>query len=240
MTAARTLVGKYLCDLDSRAMPRYTFGEAARYLGLPESTLRAWFLGTTWGSQPHLRQFKPFLTPASRDLLSFFDIASVHVLMAFKRQGVPPDGIRTIVESLQLERPNARYPLLGTDFFLFGKAVIIKTVGQLLNLSKHRQLGLKNVMNKFLSRMEFDSEQMPLRFKPLLGSSKRLREDGRIVIDPHLSAGRPVLRGTGVPAEVISMRKKSGESYALLARDYRVSIGEIKEAVRYFEPAWAA
>lgn len=240
MTAIRTQVEKYLCELDARAMPRYTFGEAARYLGLPESTLRAWFLGTTWGTQPNLHQFRPFLKPASRDLLSFFDIASVHVLMAFKRQGVPPESIRAVVESLQLERPTVRYPLLGTDFFLFGREVIIKELGQLLNLSKHRQLGLKNVMNKFLSRMEFDSEQMPLRFKPLLGNGKRLREDGRIVIDPQLSAGRPVLRGTGIPAEVISMRRKSGESYALLARDYRVSVGAIKEAVRYFESAKAA
>jgi uncharacterized protein (DUF433 family) len=233
-------VEKYLSELDTRAMPRYTFGEAARYLGLPESTLRAWFLGTTWGTRPNTRQFHPFLKPASHDLLSFFDIASVHVLMAFKRQGVPPEDIRTVVQSLHLEHPDARYPLLGIEFFMFGRNVIIKQLGQLLNLSKHRQYGLKKVMNKFLSRMEFDSDQMPLRFKPLVGTGKRIREDGRIIIDPQLSAGRPVLKGTGIAAEVISMRRKSGESVALLAKDYRVTASAIKEAVRYFETAKAA
>jgi uncharacterized protein (DUF433 family) len=233
-------VEKYLSELDARALPRYSFGEAARYLGLPESTLRAWFLGTTWGVQPHLRKFRPFLKPASHEHLSFFDIASVHVLLAFKRQGVRPEDIRTVVESLQLERPESRYPLLGMDFFMFGREVIIKQLGQLLSLSKHRQYGLKKVMNKFLSRMEFDSEQMPLRFKPLLGRARRVREKGNIVIDPQLSAGRPVLRGTGIAAEVISMRKKSGESFTLLARDYRVSVSAIKEAVKYFEGAQAA
>jgi hypothetical protein len=35
----------YIRNLDSRAMPRYTFGEASSYLGLPESTMRAWFAG---------------------------------------------------------------------------------------------------------------------------------------------------------------------------------------------------
>jgi uncharacterized protein (DUF433 family) len=60
------------------------------------------------------------------------------------------------------------------------------------------------------------------------------------VIDPQLSAGRPVIKGTGIAAEVISKRKKSGESLALLARDYRVSVGAIKEAVKYFETAKAA
>jgi uncharacterized protein (DUF433 family) len=160
--------------------------------------------------------------------------------MAFKRQGVPPEDIRTVVQSLQLEHPTARYPLLGTEFFMFGRDVIVKQLGQLLNLSKHRQYGLKKVMNKFLSRMEFDSDQMPLRFKPLVGIGKRIREDGRIIIDPQLSAGRPILKGTGIAAEVISMRRKSGESVALLAKDYRVTISAIKEAVRYFETAKAA
>ena len=88
--------------------------------------------------------------------------------------------------------------------------------------------------------MEFDSDQMPLRFKPLVGTGKRIREDGRIIIDPQLSAGRPVLKGTGIAAEVISMRRKSGESVALLAKDYRVTASAIKEAVRYFETAKAA
>jgi uncharacterized protein (DUF433 family) len=160
--------------------------------------------------------------------------------MAIKSKGVRPDDIRVVVESLRLERPNARYPLLGMDFFMFGKQVIIKQLGQMLNLTKHRQYGLKAVMNKFLSRMEFDSQQMPLRFKPLKGRADRARGEGQIVIDPQLSAGRPVIKGTGIAAEVISKRKKSGESLALLARDYRVSVGAIKEAVKYFETAKAA
>jgi uncharacterized protein (DUF433 family) len=240
MSTLKISVESYFADMDSRAMPRYTFGEAARYLGLPESTLRAWFLGTTYGSHPYVRQFKPFLVPASSEFLSFYDIASVHVLMALKSKGVRPEDIRLAVDSVRMENPSSRYPLLGMHFFMFGKEVIIKKLGQRLNLTRGRQYGLKAVMDKFLDRLEVDSKGMPLRFNPLKGKADRVKGKGLIVIDPDLSSGRPVIKGTGIAAEVISKRKKSGESLTLLARDYRVSVRAIKEAVRYFETAKAA
>jgi uncharacterized protein (DUF433 family) len=240
MSARKISVEDYFGTLDARAMPRYSFGEAARYIGLPESTLRAWFLGTTWGVRPFLKPFHPILEPASPELLSFYDIASAHVLAALKSKGLPPEDIREAVNSAQKERPGERYPLLGLHFFMFGKQAIIKELGVRLNLSKSRQLGIAKVMDKYLVRLEVDSSGMPLRFNPLKGKADRVMGKGFIVIDPDLSSGRPVIKGTGIAAEVISKRKKSGESLALLARDYRVSVRAIKEAVRYFETAQAA
>ena len=84
-------------------MPRYTFGEAGRYLGISESTLRAWFAGTTYGTQPNLKKFKPILEPSGPDLLSFYDIASAHVLLAMKAKGVSQDDLRAIVDGLSRE-----------------------------------------------------------------------------------------------------------------------------------------
>lgn len=235
-----SIVEEYLGDLDARAMPRYTYGEASRYLGVPEATIRAWFLGTTTGSRPNLRKFHQILQPASPHLLSFYDIASAHVLLALKSKGMRTEDIRMAVESMQTERPSTEYPLLGMNFFMFGKHVIIKHLGARLNLSRGRQLGLKAIMDKFLSRLELDSDGMPLRFNPLKGRADRKKGKGFIVIDPDLSAGRPVIKGTGIAAEVIAKRKQSGESLSLLAKDYRVSISAIKEAVRYFQAAPAA
>ena len=57
---------------------------------------------------------------------------------------------------------------------------------------------------------------------------------GYIVIDPELAAVRPVVRGTGIPAEIIAKRKKSGESVALLAKDYRITRRSVEEAIKYF------
>jgi uncharacterized protein (DUF433 family) len=229
---------RFLSSLDTRSMPRYTFGEAGRYLGLPESTLRAWFVGTTYGSQPNIKRFRPILEPAGPDLLSFYDIASAHVLLAMKARGVSQDDLRAIVGGLGREFPDSPYPLLGRNFFLFGRDVVVKKLGTRLNLSRDRQLGIKVVMDKFLARIELDANLMPVRFSPL--RSQRERGKGYIVIDPDLAAGRPVVRGTGIPAEIISRRKKSGESVTLLARDYRISRRAVEEAIKYFPTRKAA
>jgi len=224
----------FIRHLDSRQMPRYSFGEAAQYLGLPKSTIKSWFVGTTSGSRPNLYYFKPILYPTTPSLLSFFDIASAHVLMAFHRKQVPTRNIRVIIRSLEMEYPKYRYPLLGMNFFLFGKNVILKQVQRRLNLSQSRQLGFKEVMDKFLAQLELDSSKMPIRFSPILAQTNGHRPF--IVIDPNLSAGRPVIRGTGIAAEIISKRKASGESVARLMRDYRLSKRAIEEAIHYCPP----
>jgi len=228
----------FIRELDSRAMPRYTLGEAGGYLGLPESTIRSWFVGMPYGSGGDVRWMSQILKPAAKDLLSFFDIASAHVLMAFKAKGARPSDLRAIVEALEKEHPDARYPLLGRDFHLFGKDVVLREAGRLLNLSKSRQLGLKKVMEKFLLRIEFDARFMPLRFSPLRTS--RERGKGFIVIDPDFAYGRPVIRGTAIPAEIIANRRLAGESQARLARDYRITTRAVKEAVKHFPQRKAA
>lgn len=225
----------FIRNLDAREMPRYSYEEAGCYIGLPKSTVRAWFAGTTYGSHPNIKQFNPILVPASPGLLSFYDITSAHILMAFKARQVRPDDIRFIVESLNREYPLSRYPLLGKNFFLFGKDVVIKKLGTRLNLTRARQLGIKQVMDRFLLRVEVDAHDMPIRLTPLR-TTNFVRGKGFIVIDPTLASGRPVVKGTGVAAEVISRRNKSGESIASLARDYRMSPRAIKEAITYFCP----
>jgi uncharacterized protein (DUF433 family) len=226
-------VEHFLKEFDQRQMPRYTFGEAARYLGLPESTIRSWFEGMVSGTQPNIKFFKPILSPAAPNLLSFFDISSAHVLMALHKKTISTTKIREIVRELEKESPNDRYPLLGKRFLLIGKQVIINKAGKTLNLSRHRQLELRQIIETFLSRLELDKSKMPVRFSPIRAWGGRGTKKF-IVIDPTLSAGRPVIKGTGIAAEVISKRKASGESVARLAKDYRLSRRAIEEAIKYF------
>ena len=231
---------EYFRTLDVRMMPRYTYGEASRYLGIPESTLRAWFVGMSYGKLPDQKWFTPFLTPASPDLLSFYDISSAHVLLAMKKKGVSQDDLRWVVEVLRYDRRfDTRYPLLGRSFYLFGRRIVVKQLGKRLTLSRHGvQFGLKQIIDRFLSRLETDENKMPIRLSPL----RTLKERGKgyIVIDPNLAGGRPVVKGTGIAAEVIFKRKKSGESVTMLAKDYRISPRAVKEAIKYFPERKAA
>ena len=125
----RNAAAVFIRDLDSRAMPpRYPFGEAAGYLGLAESTIRSWFVGMPYGKAPNVKHFAPVLAPAAKDLLSFYDIASAHVLMALKAKGLRPADMRDVIQGLKEEYPNSPYPLLGREFFMFGQDVVLRPV----------------------------------------------------------------------------------------------------------------
>lgn len=238
MTRRQSKAAAFVRDLDPRSMPRYTFAEAAAYLGLAQSTLRSWFAGMPYGTGKSKSFFSPVLQPAEPDLLSFYDIASAHVLMALKSKGLRPSDMREVVSELKKEFPDSPYPLLGQKFAMFGRDVVIRKAKTLLNLSASRQIGLRAVMEKFLARIELDANLMPVRFSPLRTHHDRGRSF--IVIDPDFAYGRPIIKGTGIPAEIIAKRKGSGESEARLARDYRISVRAVKEAVKHFPVRKAA
>ncbi len=233
MAAEAGIVARFWREFDARKVAQYPFSDAARYLLMPESTLRAWFVGTTYGRAPNTKRFRPFLVPESKDLLSFYDIASVHVLLAFRRNGATSEDIRSIVDSLRKEYPKERYPLLGRDFHAFKRHVVLKQPDGLLNLTKSRQYGLRTVMEAFLSRIDMDASYMPLRFSPMTESVTKRR--GAIVLDPHVSSGRPTIRETGIMAETVFKRFKAGESPRSVARDLHLKPSQVAEAIKYCE-----
>jgi len=80
-------------------------------------------------------------------------------------------------------------------------------------------------------RIERDAHGIPIKLYPYTRSS--VTDAPRmIVIDPTLSAGRPVIAGTGLATEVIAERYKAGESVEDLAKDHERKGSEIEEALR--------
>jgi uncharacterized protein (DUF433 family) len=106
-------------------------------------------------------------------------------------------------------------------------------------LTKPGQLAISRVVERYLDRIERDPQtKMPVRFAPLRVPS--LRGHDVIVIDPNVSYGRPVIRGTRITAEFVARRRQSGESISALAKDYGLSRRVIEEAISYCSQKKAA
>ena len=91
-------------DRDLREMPAYGIPEAAGYLRLPVSTLRAWSLGQRYrvGDQPKL--FKPVIDIADRKerQLSFINLVEAFVLAGIRREHeIPLPKVRKAVDYLR-------------------------------------------------------------------------------------------------------------------------------------------
>jgi len=55
----------------------------------------------------------------------------------------------------------------------------------------------------------------------------------RIVIDKEIRHGKPVIKGTRVPVDIILGSLAGGMSYEEVCEDYEISEEDIKAAIRY-------
>src|SRR2546423_12778911 len=115
-----------LTGQDVREAPAYSISEAADYLRLPQSTLRAWLLGQRYGKEKR-QPFKAVIAIADRKdrKLSFINLVEAFVLAGIRREhNVPLPTVRQAVEYLRrtfkTERPLAeeQFETDGVDFFV--------------------------------------------------------------------------------------------------------------------------
>jgi uncharacterized protein (DUF433 family) len=214
---------------DPRELPAYTYAEAAHYLQVPQSTLRAWSQGQKgkpYGFQQVLR-----LSPDQRQL-SFFNLTEAFVLDALRRvHHVPLQRLRPAVDYLESLFPDTPHPLAQLELSVLERDVFVEDFGRLLNLTRPGQVAMRAVLERYLSRVDRDPSG-PQRLYPFIRLQRDLDEPRLIVIDPRISFGRPVLAGTGIPTASIAERFKAGEPIEELADDYGRSAAEIQEAIR--------
>ena len=103
--------------------------------------------------------------------------------------------------------------------------------GQLINVTQSGQIALRELLKAHFHRVEHDASGTAVRLYPFT-RKRDLGEPKIVVIDPHVSYGRPVLVGTGIPTAIVAERYKAGESIDELAEDYGRPRNEIEEAIR--------
>lgn len=220
---------------DIRAMPCYSFPEAAHYLRLPVTTLRSWVRGRKYPTSEGNQFFQPVieLPDDGQNLLSFINLVEIHVLDAIRcDHRISLHKVRVAIdfikEELASDHPLA-YHKLETD----GLDLFVEEYGQLINVSQAGQLAIRNLLQAHLRRIDRDSAGYALRLYPFTRKRLQLIEEPKaIVIDPRISFGRPVLAGTGIPTAIIAERYKAGEAIGALADDYDRPTLEIGEAIR--------
>jgi uncharacterized protein (DUF433 family) len=203
----------------------YPVRDAARYLGVPPATLRAWVFGQ--------RGFQPVIRPAdsrSRDL-AFINLVEAHVLEALRRQHhLSLQKVRSAIAYLTREFGSDR-PLIEHKLATDGLDLFVERYGQLINASREGQLGIRRVLEAYLRRIDRDERGRVLRLYPFTRGLE-LDEPRAIVIDPRVAFGRPVIAGTNIPTAIVTQRWKAGEPIEELARDYGRQTLEIEEALR--------
>ena len=218
---------------DLRELPTYGIAEAAHYLQIPDTTLRSWVVGCSYLTEKGTRFFEPLIEPPdpNRSLISFMNVVEIHVLDAIRRQHkIRLTNIRQALRYLRKHFPSP-HPLADQKFETDGLDLFIQVYGQLINISQLGQLAMRSILEAHLQRIERDPQGLAARLYPFT-RKRHLDEPRIVVIDPHVSFGRPALTSSGIATAVIAERYKAGESVDELADDYGRERLEIEEAIR--------
>ncbi len=187
----------------------YSIPEAAHYLRIPSTTLRSWVLGRAFPTKDGRRFAEPPIAIADRKghQLSFVNLTEAHVLWAIRRKyDFPLQTVRRALRFLS-DKLCSSHPLAARRFETDGVDLFVPELGNLINITREGQLAMRDML-------------------------AATDEPRSVVIDPHISFGRPVLVGTGIPTALIAERYKAGETMDELAKDYERARADIEEAVR--------
>ena len=221
-----------LTQHDLRETPAYGISEAAGYLRLPLSTLRAWMLGQRYRVGDAQKFFKPVIEIADRKgrQLSFINLVEAFVLAGIRREHeIPLPKVRRAVDYLR-RTFNTRRPLAEERFQTDGVDLFVEKFGALIGATQEGQLQMREFIRDRLKHVRRDPQGVPEKLVLFPAPSRSARGD--VVIDPRLSFGRPVLDGLGVRTAILYERFMAGEDVSGLARDYDAPPEAIENAIR--------
>lgn len=220
---------------DPREIPAYRFGDAASYLGVALTTLRAWVKGMPYtnkdGSKGYFKAVFALPEP-DRPLLSYMNLVEAFVLSGLRREHrIRLDKIRIAIKTLQREFKSA-HPLAEHEFETNGVDLFVQEYGQLINVGRDGQLAMRNILENYLRRVEHDPSGRAARLYPFIRLNGT-EQPRNVVINPYVSFGKPVIAGTGLPTRVVAERFKAGDSIPQIAANYGRKEEEIDDAIRY-------
>jgi len=232
-----------------RELPLYSVQEAATYLGVPSSTLRAWVRGQSYRVKSGRRRFRPLITPHASGLLTFNNFVEAYVLASLTRTfDVPLPSVRKALAAI-----GTRRPLLDTVLHTDGMSIFIEHLEEdhhaapvnpavdnvpdavprrrsLIDVSHGSQVAIREVLVDSLRRVDRDAAGSPMRVFPWLN---RLDESQVVSVDPRRAFGRPTVAGTSVTVDVIAARYAGGDSRTSLRKDYALSDDQLDDVLRW-------
>jgi uncharacterized protein (DUF433 family) len=210
---------------DPLDVPNYGYEEAVRYLHIPHSTLSYW-----------LRSHLDLVQVASRrqGLLSFRNLVECYVLNGLREiHKVRLPAIRQAMNYM-LQKFESRHPLADYDLQTDGRHIYFWHQDHLLNITLQGQIGMKEVLDSYLRRIERDWQRARWAFYPFMRLDQ-MRTAGEhpkvVVLNPNVCFGMPTLSGTRITTSMLASRHLGGDSITTLARSYGRPETEIQEAI---------
>lgn len=207
----------------------YTALEAARMVGMSQSTLRRWLLGYEHDSKPELALWHPQYEPDEDGvLLGFRDLVEARIVYALRKQRIGLPTIRKCIERAR-EIVGDERPFSTQAFRTDGKTIFLEITRDLdepefIDLRKSQGV-FKRVVEPSLQDLDFGP-----------GGAERwwlLHGKKTVVADPTRSFGQPILAECGISTARMVEAVAAEGSVEQAARVYEIKPRLIRDAIAY-------
>lgn len=199
-------------------VPLYTCAEAARCLGVPASTFRAW----TRGGRPLVSGL-----PAEGrgwPCVPFAGLAEGMVLSALRQAGVPLRRVRPALELVRA-RIGVDHVLASREFSVRGARLLWEAGARDLAVRRDGRYAFHPVIGRCLRRISYDERYACRLLLPAY-------EVARIAVDPQINFGRPYFAHSGTPVFAVSGLLRAGETIEDVADDYGIPADQVTEVAQ--------
>ena len=212
----------------------YLIKDVAKILGIDYQKTYRWIVGY-WGVLDGRLDQNINYTFGDSELraINFFSLIEFYTFFKLREKGVSSTEIKKLHSELSVIH-NTPYPFAKAhDFFVEGRKyktfVYYNYLDNLIKSDRKQQVSFKFV-EKFLEKVEFDDNNLAVRFFPLIDSRN-------VVVDPNHQFGQPVVQGTNIKTTTIYNLLLGGESEDFIARLYNLKHDQVKDAIRFSKAA---
>jgi uncharacterized protein (DUF433 family) len=207
----------------------YTVQMAARVLAAKPEKVRSWVEGYKHSRADAILK-KDLPRIGGRTVLSFLDLVETAFVRHFTAIGYSPQTIRKVANELRHRHGDDHPFAMEKRFKADGKEIFEEVV---TNEGERRLVSLMNDNFMIVSAIEpslfdqvFYAADVAREFTPLV-------EHPRVIMNPTIAFGRPVLKGIGIPTERL-YRAYLGEGGEIEAADeFGLTPDDILAAVRF-------
>jgi uncharacterized protein (DUF433 family) len=225
--------------VDKFQTPLYSVAEASRYLGVSNSTFRAWAKGYTrrGGGRNDVHGDAVVTTiskqPRTGPSIPFIGLAEGLVLAGIRKSGVPLQRVRPALDRLRdefgLDHVLASKQLYtdGAEvLYDFGEDELEAEAVMRLVVVRNGQHMFTEVVEQYLKRIEFAAD----------GYASVIRlpsyDHAEVIVNPQRGFGQPTFARGGARLEDVLGMFWAGESLATVAAEYGVPEVQLEDALR--------
>lgn len=208
----------------------YTLPDIANILHLPAGKVRRW-MHEYWHLRFSSSAESEFSYGSGKELVTnFLTLIEFFTFYQLRQEGV---SAQKIVKAHQVLAKTFRtkYPFAKSNLLTDGKQILFDgEVGNIIKADETLQITIKEVIEPFCKKVEFNEDDIVKRFYPM-------GKDHSIVIDPKRQFGQPVIDNTNVLVETVYNLHCGGESVETIISLYAITVDQVNDAINYYHRA---